>query len=219
MHRSGTSALAGLLHNNGVSMGNENDFFPPPMKENPKGFYENVRFRRLHDRILRQYDYSVKSFDPELPSIPELSEDHKNAMLSLVKEYNDQHGLDYWGWKDPRTCLIVDHWIYLIRRIGLRNRLRMICMTRGSKQIAKSMIARGNGKRATFDQLEKLAKSYNMKFSQLISRSNQQCLYIRYDDLIDDTVGVARIVSDYLSKEISDLSHIDPALRRNRFAD
>jgi hypothetical protein len=197
-------------------MGNENDFFPPPMRENPRGFFENVRFRRLHDRVLRQHNYSVKSFSPELPDIKALAEEHKNTMVSLVKEYNDQHDNGHWGWKDPRTSLMIDHWIYLIRRLGLRNQLRLICMTRSSKHIAKSMISRGNGKRATFEQLEKLARAYDMRFNQLVSRSNQQVMYIRYDDLIDDTTGIARIVSDYIGKEIENLDHIDPTLRRNK---
>ena len=44
MHRSGTSAVAGILHLHGISMGSEKTFKPKPLPQNPMGFYENFGF-------------------------------------------------------------------------------------------------------------------------------------------------------------------------------
>ena len=42
MHRSGTSTLSGVLHMNKVTMGTYQNFWPRPLNQNPKGFYENI---------------------------------------------------------------------------------------------------------------------------------------------------------------------------------
>jgi len=39
VHRSGTSAVAGILHLNGIAMGSEKTFKSKPMPQNPRGFY------------------------------------------------------------------------------------------------------------------------------------------------------------------------------------
>jgi hypothetical protein len=51
MHRSGTSAVAGILHLNGIAMGSEKTFKPKPLPQNPKGFYENYDFRKINDKF------------------------------------------------------------------------------------------------------------------------------------------------------------------------
>ena len=51
MHRSGTSALCGLLNLAGVYFGREGEFIQTK-DENPKGFWERKDVRRLNDEIL-----------------------------------------------------------------------------------------------------------------------------------------------------------------------
>ena len=50
-------------------MGEKRSFRPRLSVENPKGFYENIRFRALSDRILHESAYDVKSWNPLIPSI------------------------------------------------------------------------------------------------------------------------------------------------------
>ena len=52
MHRSGTSVVAGILHFNKIIMGTYDTFWPRPLPQNPKGFYENYDFRKINDTIL-----------------------------------------------------------------------------------------------------------------------------------------------------------------------
>jgi len=49
MHRSGTSALSGVLHILGLHLGKE---IIPPHPSNPKGFFENDRIRWFNEKIL-----------------------------------------------------------------------------------------------------------------------------------------------------------------------
>jgi len=138
MHRSGTSALGGLLHSNGIVMGRDDDFYPPPMKENPKGFYENVRFRRINDRLLKEVQYNVKSFNPEIPEVP-ITQDEKlrKMMKELIRGYDKE--FDNWGWKDPRTSLTFTSWIDVMAEMEVLSDVRCIIILRPSTEVAISM--------------------------------------------------------------------------------
>ena len=67
MHRSGTSAIAGILHLNKIIMGSKDNFKPKPLPQNPKGFYENYDFRKINDQILKKVNYNVKSLNYNIP--------------------------------------------------------------------------------------------------------------------------------------------------------
>jgi hypothetical protein len=49
LHRSGSSAAAGVLHHMGIHMG---ESLWAPFSSNPKGHYENLEFIALNDKIL-----------------------------------------------------------------------------------------------------------------------------------------------------------------------
>jgi len=65
MHRSGTSTVAGILHLNKVIMGTYQSFWPRPLPQNPKGFYENYDFRIINDRLLNKVGYDAKSYESD----------------------------------------------------------------------------------------------------------------------------------------------------------
>ena len=67
MHRSGTSTVAGVLHLNKIIMGTYQNFWPRPLTQNPKGFYENYDFRKINDELLNKEGYDVKTYEPQIP--------------------------------------------------------------------------------------------------------------------------------------------------------
>lgn len=213
MHRSGTSALAGLLHSNGIVMGREEDFYPPPMKENPKGFYENVRFRRINDRLLKDVGYNVKSFNPEIPSVPVTeNEDLRKMMKELIRSYDKEY-LN-WGWKDPRTSLTFDSWISVMEEMEVLPDLHTIIILRPSSEVAKSMKARGNK--------EKINAQFSSLAIEYVSRA-VQCLQahptipnttFQFKALVEQTEAVVVQLEDLLEYKITDTSFIDPAIAR-----
>ena len=112
MHRSGTSTIAGILHLNNVLMGTYQNFWPRPLNQNPKGFYENYDFRKINDMILKKHYYDVKSYKSNIPMI-KLNESLRFKMIKLLKEYSKKYSS--WGWKDPRTCLTIFKWYEVMK--------------------------------------------------------------------------------------------------------
>lgn len=76
-YRSGTSAAAGVLHHLGVDMGSN---FDEPNQNNSSGFWEDVRFKSLHARLLE-------------------GQMVRDEYCQLI---NEKH--DIWGIKDPKLC-------------------------------------------------------------------------------------------------------------------
>ncbi|MBE9481821.1 MAG: sulfotransferase family protein, partial [Bacteroidetes bacterium] len=49
MHRSGTSAITGVLKILGVNLGSS---LMPPLEDNPKGYFENLNVFKVNEEIL-----------------------------------------------------------------------------------------------------------------------------------------------------------------------
>ncbi len=213
MHRSGTSALAGMLHANGIVMGKEEDWYPPPMKENPKGFYENVRFRRINDKILAMNNnYKVKSFSPDIPFIRVCDDANiRQLMKRLISEFSVY---PYWGWKDPRTCLTFLSWWNAFYEFGLTRDVRVISIYRPPEEIADSMRARGN-KEQHEGQFEALAIAYTNRLVKNLDESGVRHIRFTFKDLIDETEKCAGAISTFLEYNVDDLSFIEPEIARN----
>jgi hypothetical protein len=108
MHRSGTSCLTGLLEQSGVFLGDVS-------KQNPanvKGNQENPRIMRLHDDVLRA---SGGSWDAPPRQIV-WSWRLKRTRDGIIRSYED---VPLWGFKDPRTVLVLDGWLEVLSNLQL----------------------------------------------------------------------------------------------------
>lgn len=108
-YRSGTSAVAGVLHNLGVFMGKD---FDPPAVTNPKGFFEDLEFKRLFNMMSNK-----KNPDGLL------------SVLCRIREA--EHPL--WGVKDPQLCA------YLHRMLPHLKEHKVISTLRPKEDIASSL--------------------------------------------------------------------------------
>lgn len=113
VYRSGTSAIAGVLHHLDVFMGEK---FDPPNENNPKGYWEDLEFKEIH-----------KEFDDKKNNY-ELVKKYKN----LINYREDSNKI--WGLKDPLLCNYLD---YLT--LYLKNQPKLIVCRRDRSHIAKSM--------------------------------------------------------------------------------
>ena len=108
MHRSGTSLVARVLRDCGFDLGPSRDLMPAA-PDNPEGFWENLRFVRINDRILARLGGSW-SHPPPLAAgwerSPELA-DLREEASALVQTFA---GREMWAWKDPRTSLTLPLW-------------------------------------------------------------------------------------------------------------
>lgn len=105
-HRSGTSLAAGLLHHAGLFLGYE---LLDALPSNPYGHFEDVDVVRLHGGILADNDLTWLVGAPLLPVI---RDERWRRMREIVERRNAENAL--WGFKDPRACLFMMPWKYLM---------------------------------------------------------------------------------------------------------
>lgn len=104
MHRSGTSLVAGLLHNTGIHFGDDKTFLAAD-KANTTGYFENTEFKGLNDAILGKY--KVKAWNTEIPT-PKNAGRYNIKVQNILQRYNEAY--ENWGAKDPRFCLTWQAW-------------------------------------------------------------------------------------------------------------
>lgn len=108
MHRSGTSALTGLLNLMGVYFGSA-EVSTGANDENPKGFWERRDVRNLNDSVLQAIDCDWNrihkfSLDKLSSSVVGDFESGARMLLDELQEH------DSWVIKDPRLCLLFPLW-------------------------------------------------------------------------------------------------------------
>jgi glycosyltransferase involved in cell wall biosynthesis len=111
MHRSGTSLVASWLSALGVDMGEQ---LLPPDKGNPRGYFEDIGFLEFQRRVLSECCPADDGGHPDWGWTEseqlnrEAFKDFIPAAKSMLVSRTEGRGL--WGWKDPRTTLLLDFW-------------------------------------------------------------------------------------------------------------
>ncbi len=105
-HRSGTSLVSQLLHRAGLFLGYD---LMGASFSNPHGHYEDIEVYNLHERILADNGLTWLVSEPFLPVI---TRSHWRRMEHLIQRRNAEH--DLWAFKDPRVCLFMMIWKYLL---------------------------------------------------------------------------------------------------------
>ena len=103
MHRSGTSCLIGSLQHAGLHLGKHNTY----NDHNLKGNRENNDIVALHEELLKDNGGSWK----QPPPVTRWSEKHFKKAEKIIASYRHHTA---WGFKDPRTLLVLDGWKQLI---------------------------------------------------------------------------------------------------------
>lgn len=131
MHRSGTSLTASILQAAGVDIG-EN--LLESNAGNPKGYFEDEDFWRLHKEILQS-----QGLDPDgwttLPKVDVPEQFRKRAQGLCDRRLAKQIP---WGWKDPRTTLFLEFWTSLLPHA------KFIFPYRAPWEVVSSLFRRGD---------------------------------------------------------------------------
>lgn len=199
MHRSGTSTMAGILHQNGITMGSEGSFHSGP--SNPKGFYENKSFRSLNDKILAHNGYAAIEFDPEIPGID--TTPFFQDMRQLLFNYG--YGKRVFGFKDPRTCLTISGWLFVASSMGIETRI--VVMERDHRDIAYSLHRIHNAD--IFRSLKLSSRYYTRLYNGI---GDTKFLSVNFYDLLDNPVETMDRVSLYLDYSVTDTGFLDSTL-------
>lgn len=109
MHCSGTSATARILALLGVDMGPP-EVARPAVRTNTKGLWEHPGLTRIGELVLRALGgtwSAPPALAPGWLAEPAL-EPHREAAREIVESVFGDSPL--WGWKDPRSSLLVAFW-------------------------------------------------------------------------------------------------------------
>lgn len=138
MHRSGTSALGGVLESLGLTIGKT--VMPPnPAEGNPKGFAENLALMQLHDRFLE----SVKSIWWDCEPVRGsrfTGSGAKHFQEELLQLLAAEFGPGRPLIKDPRMCRLMPLWLPLIREYFPS--AQFILPIRNPVEVATSLVKR-----------------------------------------------------------------------------
>lgn len=210
--RSGTSAVAGLLHQMGVHMGDE---FLPANVHNPKGFYEDLAFVDLNARVLGGVE------DPQIE--PRWSPSAREQHTFLVRERAARH--DLWGVKDPRLCMTLWTLAQDLKAAGCE--LRVVTTLRAVHHSANSLKKLHGGmpveRAAAIVGKYSYARSANVeRWIQSDPQNLTRQFQVLYDQLVDEPEAVAGALLKFLGKEpvVTDemRAWIDPQLQHERSA-
>jgi hypothetical protein len=134
MHRSGTSMIAGVLHGSGLYLGAENELLGAN-SGNADGHFEHKGFLRINDALLAHFRGSW-DFPPALEagwqedaSLAPLRAQAKELVAGLSRRFP-------WGWKEPRTTVLLPFWKSLIPE------LRFVVCVRSPLEVAHSLARR-----------------------------------------------------------------------------
>lgn len=188
MHRSGTSALSGVLASLGAKPPRT---LLPQAKDNPKGFWESAELMKFHDRILassgsRWNDW--EEFNPDwLDSV--VAEQFMDLLPSLIEqEFGDARLLLL---KDPRMCRFVPFWLKALERLDISP--KVVVPLRGPGEVARSLQVR-NGFGPSRAMLMWLRHVLDAESStRQAARS-----FIHYDDLLGDWRGQVKKIGSEL---------------------
>jgi sulfotransferase family protein len=133
MHRAGTSMVARVLRICGLDLGDERHF-APAAPDNTEGYWEDLRFVSMNDRIL---DAFGGAWDTP-PALPDgWTRDPRLDGIRREAEAIAAARAEPWGWKDPRTSLTAAFWR------DVWPALRFVVCVRNPLEVAASLRARG----------------------------------------------------------------------------
>jgi len=143
MHRSGTSAMTGVLHALGVPLGST--LTPADPDINAKGYWEHSVISSINERILRAMGFSWLD-ERELPSgwwkNPVIASLRAELVEAIEREFGS-HRL--WAVKDPRLCRLLPLWLEILEEIDCDP--IFVLTTRDPREVVRSLRKR-NGMQA-----------------------------------------------------------------------
>ena len=139
MHRSGTSAIAGVLERLGCTTPASQI---PKGDQNPKGFFESKRIARHNDKVLASAGsnwHDWRPFNPGWIDSPAVSGMVQEAVTILTEEFADSPLIVI---KDPRMCRLVDYWAIVLDRAGIEP--LYLNIHRNPLEVTQSLLKRNN---------------------------------------------------------------------------
>lgn len=190
MHRSGTSAISGLLNKCDLSLGpNDNLLFKnAPLSENQKGHFENQSVVYINEIILKTANGSWSNL-PSQKTINDKGEINRERIIHFANTFPGALV------KDPRLCLTINIWKKYCKRIK-----NIVICVRHPLGVANSLKERDN---IPIAQGVQLWYDYNTMLINNIK--NFPAVIVNYDNLShhlhDDLYSIIKILGITITKK------------------
>ena len=214
MHRSGTSALTGVLSLLGADLGS--NLMAPDELQNPKGFFENNFITNLNDAILQKNSSAWDDifFNPTNVEF----QNYSQTLIDIIDNQFSESQL--FAIKDPRLCLLLPLYIETLKKININ--FKIVIPLRDPNEVAGSLEVRNKFGR---DKSLLLWMQYNL-FAESFSRGHPRIFY-EFTDLLHSPKSVIEKIDNKfettLSKNFFQNQHkikefLDPNLRHHNSA-
>lgn len=210
MHRSGTSAVASVLSDLGADFGATEGLMASG-PDNEPGFWENARLVKVNDDLLALFGGSWDN-PPYLP-VDWLDDSRLDPLREEAQAVSGSgFSQQLRAWKDPRNSLLLDFWEQLLPIDHI------VVALRDPRDVAASL-----HKRDGFSK-EKSAWLWLRYTLSAITTKAPRSL-VRFDELVDQPVAVARRLAIELGLESDDQvlekvrSRVDKDLRHHHVRD
>lgn len=211
MHRSGTSALTGVIDLLGVAVSDEDDIMVGD-EANQRGYWESRQLTDFQELLLQRFGGTWRS-PPSLPvgweRDPKLRQQLGRARRIFRRLYGKSR---LWAWKDPRTALLLPFW-----RRALRFRPLIAVIHRHPLEVARSLEVRDG---LPLQDALQLWEQYNRAI--LIHAAGLPAYVVSYERVVDQPGTVANELRRFLvanGVELPEVGNgrvealVDPALR------
>lgn len=182
--RSGTSCVAGVLQKIGVNMGAGH--FQPDDWANPRGYYEDMRWRLATQRITGK-GYSLKAANLE-----SVGQGQRKVWRQLARECAKQK---LWGIKDPWLCFVARFIWPILEQEGVE--VRMVITDRPREASIASVQGhlyrtyRGKGDAA------RIIDAWVEGRDRQLGAWHGERHWVPYDEMVNDPLPYVRKLAEY----------------------
>ena len=183
MHRSGTSALAGELHHQGVNFGE--NFIDEIETVNQKGFYEHKVVVDINEEILHYFGltwfdcFKLADLYKEKRKLPEYLKQKIRDFFCLQEFSNSKYN----GIKDPRISILLPFWLEVMDELGIR--YSFIIMNRNPSGIVASLYKRDRMSKFLSELLWRFYLNYSIKYTNTKDR-----VWVDFSDFMSQPVDL-----------------------------
>jgi chromosome segregation ATPase len=177
MHRSGTSAIARGLKVLNVDLGD--NLMPGAPGENEKGFWEDLDFYRLNEKLLAKigsaWDH-LRRIDVAPLCREEFAEERFEASALIERKMRSS---SVFGFKDPRTTILLPFWQCVFEDLGLEE--SYVIAVRNPLEVCESL-----RKRNGFEPSFSMALWLKYTWSAVNHSADRQRVCLSYRNLLSE---------------------------------
>ncbi|HEV3460088.1 MAG TPA: glycosyltransferase [Thermoanaerobaculia bacterium] len=194
MHRSGTSLLASFLRAAGINLG---ETFYPADGANPLGYFEDLEFLELQREMMLACTLDESGWrdfgwtESQRLDFSQLSSFRSRAEALVRKR---QGAARLWGWKDPRTTILLDFWDEILPSA------RYLFIYRAPWEVASSIaVIRTSPFQEHPDFVPRIWSFYNRQVVDFYRRHRDRCLLVAVSSLLSRPEEVLALIRSKLN--------------------